>query len=77
MWWDPIVDRGEVRFVVRAATKRWGDVIDGVCSRLLADVADASVALQDAGSESFPVPWQRFASVSGHARIVLLRASDR
>ncbi len=47
VWWGAVVDRGEVGLVVRAVAKRWDDVVDGVGSGLLADVADASVAPQD------------------------------
>ena len=68
--WHAVVDRREVRLVVCSALERRDDVIHGVGSRVLADVADASVSAQDPRTQSFPVRWQRCAAVSGHARIV-------
>lgn len=55
--WDAVVDRGEVGLIVCATPERRYDVVDGVSSGCPADVADACLALQDAGAESLPVRW--------------------
>jgi hypothetical protein len=70
MRWDAVVDRREVRRVVGAASERGDDVVDRVSSGLLADVAGASVASQDAGAESPPVRRQGCTAVPAHAAIV-------
>jgi len=70
VWWGAVVDSGQVRLVVRAAPERRNDVVNGVGSRSLADVADASVALQNTSAEALPVRWEWGAAVSGHAWIV-------
>lgn len=64
------MDRGEVGLVVRTTSEGRDDVVNRVSSGLLADVADASVALQHPCSEAFPV-WRKWsAAVSSHALIV-------
>lgn len=70
VWRDTVVDRGEIRFVVTSSTERRDDMVDGVSTWLLADVADASVASHDAAAEALPVWWERGAAVRRHAWIV-------
>lgn len=77
VWWCSVVDRGEVGLVVSAAPERRDDVVDGVSSRLLADVADARVASQDAGAEALPVVWEWCAPVARHVPIMLGRRPGR
>lgn len=54
---DSVVNRGEVRLVIRATSERRDDVIYSVGAALLADVADASVASQNASADVLPVRW--------------------
>jgi len=70
VWWGPIVDSGQVRLVIGATPVRRDDVVNSVGSGSLADVADASVALQDTSAEAPPVRWEWGAAVSRHARIM-------
>ena len=70
VWWGAVVDSGQVRLVVGAAPERRDDVVNSVGSGSLADVADASVALQDTSAEVLPVRWEWGAAVSSHAWIV-------
>lgn len=71
VWWGAVVDRSEVCVVIGAAAERRDDVVDGVCSGLVADVTDPAVPPQYLRAKALPVPWQRGASVSSHAWIVL------
>jgi len=68
--WGAVVDRGQVRLGVCSTSERRDDMVNGIGSGLVADVADASVALQNPGAEALPVGWQRGAAVSGHGVIV-------
>jgi len=70
VWWGAVVDSGQIRLVVGAASERWDDVVNSVGSGSLADVTDASVAAQHTSAEALPIRWQWCAAVSGHTRIV-------
>ncbi len=70
VWWGAVMDSGQVRLVVRAAPERRNDVVNGVGSRSLADVANASVAPQDTSTEALPVRWEWGTAVASHAPIV-------
>jgi len=71
------MDRREVGLVVGTTTERRDDVVNAVRTGLLADVADASVAPQNACAKALPVRRQRCGAVSGHTRIVPRRRAPR